>query len=151
MSANPSATGGGVIARRWDSKVSARRSILFVTALSFTVGGVLSQPAQLDQRWTVAEDGQVIDISNVMPNSTALVKSLGDAAEYVLGCKLPGDEEAWRRHRPEVERAFRKAIGLEKLPERTSLNVRTTATHDFGHYLVENVIFESRPGFPVTA
>ncbi len=86
-----------------------------------------------------------------MPNSPAVVKSLGDAAEYVLRWKLPGDEEAWRRHRPEVERAFRKAIGLEKLPERTLLNARTTATHDFGDYLVGNVIFESRPGFPVTA
>jgi cephalosporin-C deacetylase-like acetyl esterase len=46
---------------------------------------------------------------------------------------------------------LRKSLGLEQLPERTPLNVRTVASHDRGDYIVENILFESRPGFPVTA
>lgn len=36
-------------------------------------------------------------------------------------------------------------------PEKTPLDARTTATHLRSGYKIENVIFESRPGFPVTA
>ena len=36
-------------------------------------------------------------------------------------------------------------------PERTPLNARTVATREFEDYRVENVIFESRPNFHVTA
>ena len=59
--------------------------------------------------------------------------------------------QLWKKRRPEVERAFRKAIGLERLPERTPLNPRLGAKHDFEGYTLQNVMFESRPGFPVTA
>ncbi len=90
-----------------------------------------------------------MDFSNVLPNSPALVKSLGDAAEYVLRWRLPEDAEGWLKRRPGVERALRKAIGLEKLPEHTALHARITATHDMGGYILKNVIFESRPDFPV--
>ena len=121
------------------------------------LGLLCSQPLALGQaatstgEWTVAPSGPVWDQPNTLPNSPALIKSLGDAAEYVLRWKLPVDAEAWRLRRPEVERAFRKAIGLERLPERSPLNVRVAAPVDMGDYVIENVIFESRPGFPVTA
>lgn len=36
-------------------------------------------------------------------------------------------------------------------PERTPLNARVTGTVDRDTYRIENVIFDSRPGFPVTA
>ena len=36
-------------------------------------------------------------------------------------------------------------------PDRTELNVRVTGEQDRGTYRVRNVIFDSRPGFPVTA
>ena len=101
--------------------------------------------------WIVAPSGLVWDQANTLPNSPALIKSLGDAAEYVLRWQLPRDAAAWRRRRPEVERAFRKAIGLERLPERSPLNVRVSAPVDMGGYVIQHVIFESRPGFPVTA
>ncbi|MCW5979162.1 MAG: acetylxylan esterase [Bryobacteraceae bacterium] len=93
----------------------------------------------------------LVDREDLIPNTPALIKSLSEAAEYVLRWKLPADAEAWRGRRPEAERAFRRAIGLERLPERTPLNARITSTLDRGDYLVQNVIFESRPGFPVTA
>ena len=37
------------------------------------------------------------------------------------------------------------------LPEKTPLNARTTGVVERDQYRIENVIFESRPGFPVTA
>jgi pimeloyl-ACP methyl ester carboxylesterase len=50
-----------------------------------------------------------------------------------------------------VESALRQAIGLDLLPQRTPLAPRIMARHEMGDYLVENLLFESRPGFPVSA
>jgi len=127
------------------------RGLLIAATLAWLAPCVFSQPTQQDVRWSVAPDGEALDISSVVPNSPALVKSLGDAAEYVLRWNPPGDAEGWGNRRPEVELAFRKAIGLDKLPERTPLNAHIQAAHDMGDYVIENVIFESRPGFPVTS
>ncbi len=89
--------------------------------------------------------------ANVMPRSPVLVKSLGDAAEFLARWQPPASAEEWRRKRRGKEAAFRRAIGLEVLPPRSPLNARVLARHDLGDYTIENVIFESRPGFPVTA
>lgn len=48
-----------------------------------------------------------------------------------------------------VQQRIREAFGPE--PERTPLNPRVTNTVEREAYRIENVIFESRPGFPVTA
>ncbi|MGD0223097.1 MAG: acetylxylan esterase [Terriglobia bacterium] len=120
-------------------------------ALPCTVLPMLAQTPSQDGAWAVTPGGQVWDLPNTMPNAPALIKSLGDAAEYVLRWKPPPDAATWQRRRPEVERAFRKSIGLEVLPERSPLNARTTGRLVMGNYTIENVIFESRPGFPVTA
>ena len=112
---------------------------------------ICSVQAQNDPRWTVIQNLNALDTNNVTPPSLALGKTLHDAAEYVLRWQLPQDAKAWKLRRPEVERAFRKAIGLETSPERTPLNARILATHDFGDYTIQNIVFESRPGFPVTA
>ena len=61
--------------------------------------------------------GEVWEQSNVVPNAPALIKSLGDAAEYVSALEGSRWISEWQRRRPEVERAFRRAIGLEVLPD----------------------------------
>lgn len=122
-----------------------------VVALPCVALPLFAQTTAQADSWSLMAGGQVWEQTNVEPNAPALVKSLGDAAEYVLRWKVPGDLETWQRRRPEVERAFRKAIGLEVLPERSPLRARTTARHDLGDYTIEDVIFESRPGFLVTA
>ena len=48
-----------------------------------------------------------------------------------------------------VQKRIREAFGPN--PERTPLNARITKTTDRDTYTIENVIFESRPGFLVTA
>ena len=107
--------------------------------------------AQDDPGWVVVPNTHILDDYHVAPDSPALAKSIHDAAEYVGRFQLPADAEGWWRRRPEVERALRRAIGLEHLPERSALNPRIVATHDMGGYILQNLIFESRPGFPVTA
>ncbi len=128
-----------------------RKLLRLVFALPCVALALSAQTPTQDDAWSVMPGGQVWDLDSVVPNSPALIKSLGDAAEYVLRWRLPADAVAWQRRRPEVERAFRKAIGLESLPERSPLQARTTARLDMGDYTIEDVIFESRPGFPVTA
>lgn len=110
-----------------------------------------AQPAPKSEDWNVFPTAPLVDIPNAIPNSPTLLKSLGDAAEFVTRWRAPASAEEWKQRRPVVERAFRRAIGLEKLPERTPLNARLIATNTFGDYAVDNLVFESRPEFPVTA
>jgi len=56
------------------------------------------------------------------------------------------DAESYVR---QAQERVRQAFGPE--PERTPLNPRVTGTVERDGYRIENVIFESRPGFPVTA
>jgi len=129
-------------------------TILVRRKLLILAGLITSLPVTLwaeDSRWLVTPDVNALEDYRVLPASTALVKALTDAAEYVQRWTLPRDANAWRERRPQVELALRKAIGFEKLPERTPLNPRTIASHDMGDYVLENLIFYSRPDLPVTA
>lgn len=54
-----------------------------------------------------------------------------------------------QRYVREAQSRVRKAFGNQ--PQRTPLNPRVTGTVKRAGYRIENVIFESRPGFPVTA
>src|ERR1039458_6162700 len=106
---------------------------------------------QPDDRWNVIPHDRIVESGNVLPDAPALIKSLGDAAEFLTRWTPPANAAEWHRRRPEKEAAFRQAIGLETLPERSPLHARILARHDLGDYTIENLIFESRPGFPVTA
>jgi dienelactone hydrolase len=61
----------------------------------------------------------------------------------------PGSPAAAAAHADEVARRIASCFG--PWPERTPLNVRITDTHPRDGYRIENVVFESRPGFFVTA
>ena len=56
------------------------------------------------------------------------------------------DAEAYVRS---AQQRIRESFGAQ--PELTPLQARTTKVVDRDGYRIENVIFESRPGFPVTA
>lgn len=61
------------------------------------------------------------------------------------------DRQDWEEHRQGLRRELRAALGLEPLPERTPLNVRFVAAVERSGYRIEKLVFDSRPGFPVTA
>jgi cephalosporin-C deacetylase-like acetyl esterase len=104
-----------------------------------------------DSRWLVIPDINALEDYHVTPNSTALAKALTDAAEYVLRWQLPKDASSWWQRRSQLDLALRKALGLERLPERNPLNARILHSYEMGDYVLENVIFYSRPNLPVTA
>ncbi|MSR46192.1 MAG: hypothetical protein EXS13_03860 [Planctomycetes bacterium] len=52
---------------------------------------------------------------------------------------------------PGQQQAVRAALGLDPLPERTSLRARVVGVLPRKGYRIEKVVYDSRPGFPVSA
>jgi len=63
----------------------------------------------------------------------------------------PASKEEWAGRRKGVADALQDALGLKPWPERTPLNARVTGRAEREGYTIENLVFESRPGFYVTA
>jgi hypothetical protein len=57
----------------------------------------------------------------------------------------------WEKKRPELRKQFLAMMGLDPLPERTRLNAKITGTVEGDGFVVEKLVFESRPGLFVTA
>ncbi|MGQ9731217.1 MAG: alpha/beta hydrolase [Candidatus Zipacnadales bacterium] len=62
--------------------------------------------------------------------------------------KSAGD---WQQRRSVLRRKLLRALGLEPLPPCTPLNARVTGRVERERYIIENIVFESRPRFYVTA
>ncbi|HKJ69196.1 MAG TPA: xylan esterase, partial [bacterium] len=56
--------------------------------------------------------------------------------------------EQWRKRQQLVRQRLHGVMG--QFPEKTPLNARVVSTVEKDHYQVENIIFESMPGFHVT-
>lgn len=65
--------------------------------------------------------------------------------------KVPESLEEWRARTPELRRTLAASLGLDPMPEKTPLNARVTGKAEREAYSIENIVFESRPGFYVTA
>ncbi|WP_164103289.1 alpha/beta hydrolase family protein [Candidatus Laterigemmans baculatus] len=59
--------------------------------------------------------------------------------------------EAWQERRQELLLQLREMLGLNPWPERTPLNAKTRGKLEGDGYIVERVLFQSRPGLYVTA
>lgn len=129
----------------------SRRGFLYGTSLA-TIGSwplvqmlAAAQPAAATK--TVAEVKALNRFPRMMQEwlveRVRSVETEGEALRATL--KTKADAEAYVRS---VRERVRKSFGPE--PERTPLNARTTRTVERDAYRIENVIFESRPGFPVT-
>jgi cephalosporin-C deacetylase-like acetyl esterase len=134
------------------NQATLRCSFSWVMLMVGILGGVPSALlGQEEPRWQVTPDVNALDAYTVTPNSTALAKAISDAAEFVLRWNLPKNSGEWQDRKPIVKGALLKSLGLESLPERTALNPQTLGRFDMGDYVLERVIFYSRPEFPVTA
>lgn len=58
--------------------------------------------------------------------------------------------EEWEQRKADLRLHILTAAGLFPTPEKCDLNARTTGSHEGDGYVVENVYFESYPGFYVT-
>jgi len=88
------------------------------------------------------------------PKETALYRHLLNQATQLLAERKEAvarlvDPASLEIRRDRMQRQIVEAVG--GLPERTPLNPRTVWTKDCGDYRIEGVLYESRPGFPVTA
>jgi len=101
--------------------------------------------------WNVLPSGMAPDSVNAIPNAPALVKVINDAVDLTRTFHPPTRTEEWDHRRSVVKQALRRSLGLDPWPIRHPLKPRVVATHTRDGVVIENVVFESRPGFPVTA
>ena len=125
-----------------------RRALLIqlATGLFLMAGPALAQPSD---EWNFLSDPSIFhDVHGMLP---AYLKDKAfarfdarqrDIARITTMDDLKARQQYWREHMLSY---------LGGLPERTPLNARTVGTLDRGDYSVEKIIFESRPGFYVTA
>ncbi len=111
----------------------------------------------------VIADEQGMSSSKPVPGSASLDRVLEGRGEKMVAAWLASRMRgACSRPVPatraefEVERArrrkeFLRSIGLDPLPPRSPLGARVTGALDRDGYTIEKIVFESRPGFPVTA
>ena len=80
------------------------------------------------------------------------------ALRYTIqqGCALledkqvPQNKEELNEMQPKLRQRLRECIGLELLPPRTPMNAKTVSKTEREDCTIENIVFESRPNFPVT-
>ncbi|HPD15212.1 MAG TPA: acetylxylan esterase [Planctomycetota bacterium] len=97
-----------------------------------------------DATWRVFEGKLPASADALRFNIEACLALCGTRAD-------PATREEWAERRNGTADALQRALGLKPWPERTPLNARVTGRAERDTYTIENVVFESRPGFYVTA
>jgi len=64
---------------------------------------------------------------------------------------VPRSREEFEPERARRKKELMRSLGLDPLPPRTPLHARVTGVLRREGYRIEKLVFESRPGFPVTA
>lgn len=87
------------------------------------------------------------------PGEAMVEKYLRAKVKAIADDPLKGitSKAEWEKRRPELRKQFLAMMGLDPLPERTSLNAKITGTVEGEGFVVEKLVFESRPGLFVTA
>jgi hypothetical protein len=78
-----------------------------------------------------------------------LTPAQGQAVLEAALAQFP-DAAAWEQYRSHVRRRIQEAVGLQPWPRRTPLHARSHSLRHYDGYSVENVAFESVPGYFVT-
>jgi hypothetical protein len=73
----------------------------------------------------------------------ALLKQRADRISMI------GDREGWHKRQEEIRKILQEITG--PFPDKTPLNPRVTRVIDKAGYRIENIVFESQPGFYVTS
>ncbi|MHB9028870.1 MAG: alpha/beta hydrolase family protein [Candidatus Latescibacterota bacterium] len=127
--------------------LSHRQLLPAVLSGLLVTAGSLS-PASAQEDLTVLKGWrQYSNAGSALYNEIALRASVSlDARDRTLaGIKSRGQ---WERYISSVREKLRTAFG--PFPERTPLNAKVVGTFEHQGIAAENIMFESRPGFPVT-
>jgi cephalosporin-C deacetylase-like acetyl esterase len=121
--------------------------IAFLVVLACSVSVFAAPPEELSEKekqWLAYPDG--------VPDEAIALRFTIDACSAALAQRTaPASKEEWDARAPKLRIALARALGLDPMPESTPLKVQITGTADRELYTIENVVFESRPNFYVTA
>lgn len=123
---------------------------LHATGLAPSSSRPSQQAAELAPKnvWTEEQRGQ-LQVSRMLESSLRLRMS-GIAEEEKRAWQKVNSRETWERFRDERVAALRKSLG--PWPERTPLRPVVTRRADYGDgFVIENLVYESRPHLLVTA
>ncbi len=123
------------------------------TILALCMAALISSPgnsAAQETSWRVLPDEVPFADNEIM-----LFKHLGRIAPQIswdreVEFAAIGNEADWQSYRAKLLKNYRSALGLP-FPEKTPLNAKTVRVLERQKYRIENVLFESQPGIPVTA
>lgn len=101
-------------------------------------------PMEEDRQWDVYGEELPQRADTLRFNIEACCKPLKGRAD-------PQSLDEWEKGRPLLRAELARSLGLDPLPPRTPLNARVTGKAERELYTIENVVFESRPRFYVTA
>ena len=100
----------------------------------------------------MAEDRQWWVYGGEVPQKANAIRfNIEACCEWLKKRTDPETRDEWDARRKGIQKALAQALGLDPLPPRTPLNARTTGKAVRDGYRIENVVFESRPKFYVTA
>lgn len=115
-----------------------------------TLGEVIAEEQGID--CFDAVPGRVWDDNVLEGRGPSMIRSfLEKKVKAAAARPIPAAREEAERERQEKKRELLRCLGLDPLPPRTPLHARVTGSIERSGYRVEKVVFESRPGFPVTA
>jgi dienelactone hydrolase len=118
-----------------------------------TLGEAMAKAQGMDETTPVAgpvDDDDLLSSLNIrgpqMANAFLDKKVKASAA-----LPIPPTRAEFESRREAQRREVMRSLGLDPLPPRTPLNARITGVIKRQGYRIEKLVFESRPGFPVTA
>ncbi len=123
-----------------------KRGFLVFLALALFAGGTT---ANAQPEWNVLYGYEEFrNAENMLREHLGKIRTAGEAERerLISGLKTPGEMNQYQAE----TRARLQAI-LGEFPARTPLNAKTIRRSDRGDYAIENIIFESRPRYYVTA
>ncbi|MFG0262031.1 MAG: acetylxylan esterase [Novipirellula sp. JB048] len=122
------------------SSTTLSLALLIATLLGSSPLVLAAEP----DRWNVYQDG--------LPSSADALRYNIDACVEISRQHLdPAGKQDWENAKESLAAELRDAIGLSPWPEKTPLNVQVTGRAERDGYTIENIAFESFPGFYVTA
>jgi cephalosporin-C deacetylase-like acetyl esterase len=105
----------------------------------------VSVHGQTEPSASVADDAVLQGKGPQMMKDFLLRKAKGQAAR-----PLPESKEALEAIKAAQKKELMRCLGLDPLPPRTPLNAKVTGVFQREGYRLEKIVFDSRPGFPVT-
>jgi len=118
-----------------------------------TLGEVIAREQGMNATRTIAgtlDDDDLLASQNI--RGDAMVNAcLDKKVKSAAALPIPESRAEFEQRREGQRRELLRALGLDPMPERTSLKARITGTLRRKGYRIEKIVFESRPNFPVTA